>query len=264
MKTRRLSIVCLVLVVGLAGCSGISPFSGNQSETATDTHDISYPGGYDESGITDPETAIDQHESVLEESDSLTLNLNVTSEVSIFNMSVGFQLEQNATNEREYFSGNVKAENSTFMRQGEYKSDGMIYEMNETEGEPTRYEAYRESFSGPSSFDEGFISTWLTNATLDAATRDTHNGEQVFRYNVTDADAAEPFVIGLAEDPTLNDLNGTLTVDENGIVRSVTYTINYTAADGTDKTLSADYQMADLNSTTVEEPDWVETAREQA
>lgn len=264
METRRLSVACLVLVVGLAGCSGISPFSGNQSETATDTHDISYPDGYDESGITDPETAVEEYESVINNSDSYGVNIDVSAEISVFNASVNVTVKENNTEDRLLLSTNTKAENKLITKSSKYNSDNMTYKMEKEEGESTQYEAHPGLTSSGTIFGERFVSMWLTNATLDAATRDTHNGEQVFRYNVTDADAAEPFVIGLDEDPTLNDLNGTLTVDENGVVRSFSYTINYTTADGTDKTLSADYRMADLNSTTVEEPTWVETAREQA
>ncbi|UPM41779.1 DUF7537 family lipoprotein [Halocatena salina] len=261
METRRLSVLSLIFIVGLAGCSGMAPFG--ESENVTDTHDLSYPDGYNESGITDPETAVNQHKSVLRDSESLTLKLNATAQFSVLNGSLRFHAEQNTTSERGMLSMAGMVENNTFMEESEYNSNGTTYVMNKTEEEPVQYEAYQESFGSQPTFDEGYVSEWLTNATVGEPTQITHNGEQVFRYEVTDAAAAEPFGLDIDDNITLNDLNGTMLVDENGIVRSFSYTMNYTTADGTDKMLSADYRISDLNATTVEEPDWVETAKEQ-
>lgn len=68
----------MIIVVLLAGCAGMSPFSGDLSDNGTATHstntpgdqtettsEISYPSGYAASGITDPEKAAEQHNSTL-------------------------------------------------------------------------------------------------------------------------------------------------------------------------------------------------------
>ncbi|UPM41780.1 DUF7537 family lipoprotein [Halocatena salina] len=263
MKTRQWSMVCLVVIVGLAGCSGLFPSDGKQSGTTTEPHDLSYPDGYGGSGITDPEKAIDQHESVLSKADSHTLTVNVTGEVSIFNTSMDFQLEQNTAAEREAFSESFSVEESTFIRESRYSSSNNTYEMNKTEDEPVRYETYQESFDSQAVFVQGFISEWLSNATFGEASRVTHDGKQVFRYEVTGVDSAEPFVLDFDGDPRLKSFNGTAFVTENGVVRSFSYTMGYTIADGTNKTLSAKYHITDVDSTTVEEPTWVTTAKEQ-
>lgn len=261
MRTRRLTAVCLVIVIGLAGCSGLAPFG--ESENATETHDITYPDGYDESGITDPETAIDQHESALNDADSFTLGQNISTEISLFNFTMDFEAKQNSIDEQRVYSAEGDMEGKTIMKESEYNSDDTTYEMKRMEDEPVEYEAYPDSFGSETSINQDFISTWLTNATFGEATRDTHDGEQVFRYEATDAEGAEPFVMDLEENPALNVFNGTLLVAEDGVVQSFSYTMNYTTTNGTEKTIAGDYQVTDLNSTTVEEPDWVETAREQ-
>ncbi len=264
MDTRRLSVLCLVIMIGLAGCSGLSPFGESTNTADGEPHDISHPAGYNESGITNPEKAADQHESALDEYDNSTLKLNVSGVISPFDVDMNISVTADTADQIALFSMSGVMEGEQFMEESMYHSDGMTYEMNKTMEEQTQYDGYRDSFGGSSL--GGFITSfeWLTNAHFGNSTRVTHDGEPMFRYNATGADSAEPFITGLDDNPTLNEFNGTLFVDEDGVIRSFSYTMNYTTTDGKQKTMTADYQTTGLNTTTVEEPDWVETAKERA
>lgn len=264
METRRLSIICLVVVIGLAGCSGLSPLGESTNTDDGETHDISHPAGYNESGITDPEKAADQHESALDEYDNSTLKLNVSGEIVPFDFDMNISMKADTADQIGLLSMSGTMEGETFMEESEYYSDGMRYTMNKTLEEQTQYDAYRDSFGGSSL--GGFVtsSEWLTNAHFGNSTRVTHDGEAMFRYNATGADSAKPFITGFDDNPTLNEFNGTMFVDEEGIVRSFSYTMNYTTTDGKQKTMTANYQTTGINTTTVEKPDWVETAKERA
>lgn len=269
MDTRRLSVLCLVIVVGLAGCAGLSPFDGNQSgnsQGATETPGVSYPDGYSESGISDPEKAAKQDSSGLLGHDNLTIAMNGETELSDtpFTINITGYIDLKHKNMSMVAGGYSRSTKIT--NQSRYQNNNTGYAVNGTLLTGPQYTVSKQPFPDiTSSADTGMASEWLTNASFGEASQVTHNGETMFQYNITSVDSAKPFIIGSsATDPTVNEFNGTLTVDENGIVRSLTYTMNYTTADGTEKPMNVSYQATDLNSTTVEEPTWVKTARAQA
>lgn len=106
-------LILLVLVVGVAGCAGFSP-----SDSGT-----SYPDGYNESGITDPETALDQHVSALFKHDNFTQEVDTT-EHSL-NKSVEITSRVDIANERAAIPADLSsssaweayhAENTSYMK----------------------------------------------------------------------------------------------------------------------------------------------------
>ncbi len=270
METRRLSVICLVVVIGLAGCSGLSPFGGEQTGTdgqdTTETPDISYPDGYDESGVTDPEKAAKQDVSKFTEYDNLTITMDGETELSDtpFSINVTGYIDLEHKNMSIVAAGESRSTKVT--NQSKYQNNDTEYAVNGTMLTGPQYNVSRQPFPDtPVSDETGMTSEWLTNASFGEATQVTHNGETMFRYNITSVESAKPFIFGASTtDPSVNEFNGTLTVDEDGIVRTMSYTMNYTTADGTQNPMNVSYQVTDLNSTTVEEPDWVEIAREQA
>lgn len=150
MDTRRLSVLCLVIMIGLAGCSGLSPFGESTNTADGETHDISHPTGYNESGITDPEKAADQHESALDEYNNSTLKMNVSGVISPFDVDMNISVKADTADQIALFSMSGVMEGEQFMEESMYHSDEMTYEMNKTMEEPTQYDGYRDSFDGTS------------------------------------------------------------------------------------------------------------------
>ncbi|RRJ28058.1 DUF7537 family lipoprotein [Halocatena pleomorpha] len=89
----------------------------------------------------------------------------------------------------------------------------------------------------------------------EAAGTVTRDGETLLRYNSTGG-----------ANPTMNTnepVNSTLLIDEEGIIRQFTVTITH-FSNSKIPTVTISYRTTDIDSTTVEKPDWVETARKQA
>lgn len=268
MGTRRLAVLCLVIMVGLAGCSGILPFGESATQPRADTQnetdpsDIPYPDGYNESGITDPEKAVDQHEKILFDHDNFTVDIDYSDEGAGATVAANTVESVNMTDKRLHRTHSATGGNVFGVNEEIYINNTTTYEMNETSFNETQYNVSQQQFPYP---EAGYdvLPTLFTNASFDDPTLITYENASTIRYNVTDVESAEPFIIpNSTKDPTVDTFNGTLLVDTDGFIRSFTYTMTYTTDEGK-QTARSGYRFTALNETTVEKPDWVETARWQ-
>ncbi|UPM41782.1 DUF7537 family lipoprotein [Halocatena salina] len=252
---RQLTIVCLLIMVGLTGCLGLSPFGS----------DISYPEGYNETGITDPELAAEQHNEALSEHDSYTKITNLTSP-----SGDGYAAATIRTNNTNNHTGaTVKSRRSgkDTLKTEMYHNGDIGYTKSETDGYGNTYTTYeaplsstRKSLVNPSEFDK-----WFANISFEATGTVTRNGETLLRYNSTDIVDPKTFfhTVGFSTMDSIESVNSTLLIDEEGIIRQFTIMTTY-RSDGKTQTGTISYRITNVDSTSVEKPDWVETARKQA
>lgn len=274
MNPRQLSIICLVVLIGLAGCSGLSPLGGdtsdagtatNQPETTdngeTDEADVSYPTGYAESGIIDPATAADQHRAALAEHDNHTRNLTIVDNASQTEIQVTTLVDD--AEERADSKTTATRSGNQMINGMEYHEGGVTYKKDELVGE----EIYSTSEEPFSSFEANRsnvsdIDALLANITVEDAETVTRDDETLHRYNATDVDDPEAFVstVQPTDIDAVESFDATLLVDEEGLIREFRSTTTYTERGETHEA-TIEFQFTDIGSTTVEKPDWVENAR---
>ncbi|RRJ28061.1 DUF7537 family lipoprotein [Halocatena pleomorpha] len=254
MNTRSRLVLAVVLVVGLTGCSGLSPFG---SGTA-------YPDGYNESGITDPETAANQHSKALSEYDSYTYKMNVSSSKDV---EMNFTIRIDEANKQSIADITANRKEQEVIRMEMYQENNTTYEKTQMPLLGTIYNTSEESFS---SFQENQTNTtdmngWFANASFEGAGTVTRNGETLYRYNATDVDNPETYT-DLTQSATIDSVetfNATILVDKEGILRSLTFDITATSFGKTQK-MSSEIRITDIGSTAVNKPDWIETAKSQS
>lgn len=100
----------------------------------------------------------------------------------------------------------------------------------------------------------------ITNASFEGAGTVTRDGETLYRYNATTNEDAEGFLAKGVSTDKVESFNATLLVDQDGIIQSLTSMITYIIGGETRKGTTT-YRIADIDSTTVEEPDWIEKAK---
>ncbi|RRJ28060.1 DUF7537 family lipoprotein [Halocatena pleomorpha] len=272
MKARYVSTLCLVVAIMLAGCAGVSPFGSNASDTSTppnqteatvtttDEADISFPAGYAESGIADPETAADQHQAALSEYDNHTRNLTIMDGASKSKIYITSQIDV-AEKRGAMKISTVRAGNSLF-NETTYHEEGTTYDSSSILG-ADRYNTTKEPFSSfkANNSNVSGLENMLENVSVRNAGTVTHDGETLFRYNATNVSKAEPFVstVQPVDIDAVESFNGTVLVDEEGIIRQFKTTTTY-VDEGKTETATISVLFTDIGSTAVNKPDWIETA----
>jgi len=102
------------------------------------------------------------------------------------------------------------------------------------------------------------IATYLSpNATFERNGTHTFDGDEVMAYETTGTDALrQSFRNSTGANTTVTDFSGTVAVDDRGRIRQFTGEFQYTQDEQTvETTLTATVRQ--LNTTDVEEPDWV-------
>lgn len=218
----------------------------------------SYPDGYNETTITDPDTAMDQHVSALFARDNFTKVVNSTEHT--LDMSQEITSQVNVANERAALrvDGFGDASDSEV-----YHAENTSYVKQTGVSEPG-YSAQNESFSQlRESMSESDLKKQLTDPNYEGTGTVTRNDETLFRYNATSVDDADGFLIEQLSTDNIESFNATLLVDEEGIIRSLTATIAY-SFDSETYEATIRYHITDIDSTTVEEPDWLEEAKSES
>ncbi|UPM41783.1 DUF7537 family lipoprotein [Halocatena salina] len=241
--------VLLIVVVGLAGCSGHSPTEST----------ISHPTGYNESGIVDPELAADQHATALSKHDSYTERINITS--PILEGFVATTIRTDTVENRSSAALEINNSGETFMDSKMYHDGTKRYTNSQMDVYSDTYATGNESLS---SFQEGLMNTseidnWLANISFEATGTVTRNGETLLQYNATDVDDPEAFfyTTEFITIDAIGSVDSTLLVDKEGLIRAFEVTVTY-SSDGTTETGTVRYRVTDIDATTVDEPDWIQ------
>lgn len=253
MDSRSHSVLIIVLVVGLAGCSGLSPFSS----------DVSYPPGYNELGITNPQKALEQHASARFDHDSFTEKLHFSNPTS--NTSIDVTAQITSADKRARIIYNASGSRG-FIRSKVYLNNNVSYRMVETSFGGEKYNTTDQPFSTIKGNVTGvsLVQRWVKNSSFGGVEPVTRDGETLLRYNSTNVTDIDPFLpMGVFGGVIDKNFSATLLVDQDGVIRSFTYSLTYTT-DGETQRLTARYRVTDLDSTFIKKPGWIEKAKSQA
>lgn len=266
---RRLAILAVVALVALAGCSAITPddasggdgirdggADGNDTPESTDVRatveTVDYPTGYDESGVVDSAAAVRAHDEAVQSAEGFRFAADVT--ITVPNRSgdgpderMAFDLETVVDNEagteysRAEFDGNATETYRT--------SDGVLYTRNEVGGDVW----YRQESSGSvSEFTLSDFEAAIASVDLEPRSVETDGSTTLITYAGDEIDDPN------GEFGNVDNASVELVVDTKGRIHE--FAVESSAADGPDLDVSFAFEF---ESVTVEEPAWLDEAKEQ-
>ncbi|MCL9812096.1 DUF7537 family lipoprotein [Natranaeroarchaeum aerophilus] len=249
---RRRVLLGMGSLVALAGCNGQSGDDGNGEEEDGDEKngeeeiDPTYPAGFDEYGVTDADEALAGHEAAIADRPvhgQTTIELTIPTddgEDRVQQLSLTTRADGAGT---EYSRIDLTESTAETYRDG----DGLVYTRID-DGENVQYEA--DEIETPEAVSLGTFGPALAAADLeledvsdDDPRRLTYSGSGVLDENTTFGD--------------VEDVETQIVVDEEGAFHS--FSVSYTVPDGADVEASFEFTYDDV---TVEEPDWLDEARE--
>ena len=238
--------------------------TGNNTSAATNDS-IEYPPGYSASGITDPARAADQHAAALADQDSYALALNTTTPSSGTQASVTAVQRANISSQQAYNELNISTQTGQIVTESYYNESTGYTRTNSSlasEAGP-QYNVSRQPFRVTYNSTVTTFQGFLGNASYGAAQSVERDGETLIRYEATELTDPAAFLNMPLSDITaenVSEFNASVFVDQNGVIRSLSYSATYTT-EGTTTTTTLDLRITDLNATTVNEPEWLAEAK---
>lgn len=258
---RTLAVVALGLVVVTAGCGG-----GSQTEapSATPTHrdqpsptgtaaDVPYPPGVTDQGVADPEALLAAHRSGLS-GESLRV-------------AIQYVVTTNGSGQRANFTGRVDPSTDRALLHvdlaggtADYYAEGNETYVRQVVGTETRYRAGVDApgLTATRLGSDRFVEAALGTANFTPSGTVTRDGTRLVRLEVTAVDRE----FGGSGRNATRTVDGSLLVDEEGVVRHVTVRAAVETDAGGSYEYRVEVHITDVGSTDVDPPDWIDEARD--
>jgi hypothetical protein len=249
MVNRSTIAVVLVVVTVLAGCSGILGDEGPGSP-----EEFEYADGYDAEGVTDGNAAAASYRQALTNKSSYTVTYrqNITGGGTNVTYEVTYRVD--VEGEQAYHSVEVPSEE--YLRE-DYFSNGTHASREVNDGD-------EQSASGDGEFPAeqltgvDVVARLLSNETDYETSVAERDGTHVVVYETEGAEnAAEVFAMDPAN---VSSFRAEFAVDSEGVVRDASYEIVYVGENDTEQTVTLEFEVRDVGSTSVQRPDWVNEA----
>lgn len=250
MIREALLLVTVGCMVALAGCGGALT-----ADDGPTRDDVSYPDAVSENG-TNVSALVDGHAAALNDS-SFTLSIELDQNSSTGERSV--EMDARVSDDRENVRATVVGDDE---QTSLYLTEETRYEKqvtgNETDYRVTdrRSDAVKlvpSSYSGGAYIEQFGAGIGANFTPTDV--REVH-GTTVVALRADGSNVSTPDSTEIVE------YNATILVDERGVVHSFEVSVE-SERDGDATTLSFSMELSDLNETTVEEPSWLDEARNQ-
>lgn len=248
MRRNALLLIAVGCLVALAGCSGA--LSGTGADGPTED-DLTYPDGVSENG-TNVSALADGHAEALNGS-SFSLAVDSTQNSSMGNQS--FEVTAAVSADRETVRANVTGggQQSTL-----YLTESQRY-TRMTTGNDTVYDVSERESSGmqlvPSSYSgAAYVEQFAAQTDANFTPTDVRevDGTPVVVLSADGGNISD-------ESPIVN-YDATILVDEDGVIHSLSVTAE-AEQDGETSTVSFSMNVTDVNDTSIEEPSWLDEAR---
>lgn len=270
---KHLASLLVLLMVALAGCSAL-PFVGDEKTTPTpepNNDSIDYPYGWNDSGLQRFATGED---NALMQENSLTVTFNRT--IKLANSQDGtFQTEAetiqihrvNAVQEQWYITSKQVQENVRqeyfYVDNTEYSQTTLLTQNNTVDAQS--YDSSRRSFNKQEAFQISGPEVLVLGVDYNQPEVTTYNGKEVLHYQATGLDkvANNSPIYTIGDTSNVSDFESDLYVgkEDGQILYIETRIFGERGDDAFRATLSFKYE--NLSSTTIEEPEWVQTARNE-
>jgi len=268
---RRSGTLLVVLLVAMAGCVGsfdAIPGAGDGGDSGSGDGEGDSGGGDGDS--TDGDSTSDgssdvvaNRTAVLVDAGSYTSTWRLTAtEGGTVTSETAYTSGVDYVNERSHFQSSQTSGGETASGWEVYSAGDVTYNRY-GEGEAASYVVGEGTFTGTTPFDAGsYVARGGDLAEFERAGTETFDGVGVTRYVLTERPswiAAQQ----LAEDDVRwTEFTFEVLVDDDNLVRAERWTSTGTQ-DGVTHTIEFSYEITGVGATTVDEPAWVGTAREQ-
>lgn len=248
MRRNALLLIAVGCLVALAGCSGALSSTGADGQSEDD---LTYPDGVSENG-TNVSALADGHAEALNGS-SFSLTIASTQNSSMGNQSSEVTAAVSA--DRETVRANVTGggQQSTL-----YLTESQRY-TRMTTGDDTVYDVSERKSSGmqlvPSSYSGAAYVEQFAAQT----------GANFTPTGIREVDGTPVVVLradggNISEQTPITSYDATILVDEDGVIHSLDVTAE-AEQDGETSTVSFSLNVTDVDDTTIEEPSWLDEAR---
>lgn len=238
---KRLSALCLVLVVALAGCTG-----GGGGGTTTAPGTPTPIDGDAPPGVT--ATNVDTDALVAAHLDALD-NRSYTMTVEQSGGESGFSVTTQAAAGRLPALIDVEGQGAT---QEVYVTTNGSYELRQAGGDRTVRRTQENASTIPTG--ERYIRQALADGNVSYTGTVERDGQTLHRVR-----AGLPDLNRQIEDARVTWFEVQLLVDDSGLVHSLSYRLTV-ERDGTESDLRIGMDVTDVGATTVPEPDWIDDA----
>lgn len=273
MTTRWILLVFVALLVVIAGCSGADveagDTSGSDDPTTAGTGSGYGPG--EETDSADDEAGGDAVDAVIPGDPAAILDragsftgswsyefLEDEAMTTAYEYSVAVDLVANHSFETSRFSDQAEdvvferynAAGQSYMRYG--SGEESVFMSMPQEGDPVG-EALSDAFVGD-------VEDYTRVGT------ETFDGVSVTRYEYADPLLWRSYGLGTVDEDEMSvtDFVLVVLVDEDGLARSTSWSLEGVTTDGERIVGEWRYQVTEVGTTVVDEPDWLETAKTQS
>jgi hypothetical protein len=257
MTARVAGSLSVVLLVLLAGCSGIVADVETESHGPNETeqvHDLPLDG----------ETVLDTHESTVNDAGSFTYDLNTT----VWNDSNGDIIQFRETEVRaDLDSGEFFGTDQQMYRpysETYLDGEGNAYQRKRNRT-TVQHAAIDPSQVNVTSFARPPLRRYIDGLALEHQGTDTVDNVTVDTYRATTTEQVDPSEHGLAviSPDRLDSVNVTVQIDREGVVRTFDYRVVGENAQGDALRFHIRLGYSDVGSTNVTEPGWLENVSEE-
>lgn len=249
---RTVAVLAVVALVALAGCSAL-PVGGDDASNDAESNDeaptlesVAYPDGYDQSGVTDTQAALDSHNASTADAAGfhLSASMRATVDTSDGEETRTLSLERTVDNAAgtEYSRLELSQGSSETYR----TADGQVY-VRIDDGSNVAYDTSRPEAA--STVSVANFRGVFDSAAFTADSVRTEGETTLITYT------ADELRDG---DDAVENVSAELVVDTEGRIHSLS--ISYDVTNGAD--IDAEF-VFDYRDTTVEQPDWLDEARQQ-
>lgn len=259
MHPRVTVAVVLVVLVVTAGCFGggatdtpVTETTGAPDTPAGPFDGVSQPPGIDDSGVTDADALLSAHESALA-GESTTVSMSFTLTVNGTGQNVSLQGKVLPDGDRGWMRVTFPDGTGTY-----YTADDSTYYRERVNG-TTSYGTTSQVSAIPAEPRFGAdqrIRTALAAAEWEPVGTVERDGRTLVELRATSVDPPD---VNTSGDTTV-DSSGRLLVDGEGVVHYVVVETTVENDRGTVE-YAIEVRLADVGSTTLEEPDWIDRAR---
>lgn len=249
MRRNALLLIAVCCLVALAGCSGA--LSGETGEPTED--DVTYPDGVSENG-TDLSALADGHAEALNGS-SFTLALDMTQNGSTGEQSIGMDTAVSADRDRVRANASMQGQRTSM-----YLTEDRQY-ARVTVDNQTMYDASDRTSEGmqmvPGSYSGAtYVEQFGESANANFTPTEVREVDGTTLVELR-ADGSN---VSVPEGAEILAYDATILVDERGVIHSLDVSVE-SERDGETTNVSLSMEVSDVNETTVDEPSWLDEAR---
>lgn len=252
MDTRATLALSLVIVVLLAGCSGLVGNGGSESTDA-----FEYPEGFSADGVNSSDKALDTHRQAVIERNSYRADQQFRIETqeneTVVDVAYRVDFDAETAIQRSDFNTTDGEGSLEFY----YEADRRIA-RSVSNGEATGPSTQNWTFSAENQTATEAVAPLLRSGSSYEATPLDREGDQLVRFEATSLESPEEFFAVTASD-NVTSFNASFVLDSDGVIHAAAYELSVGGPDNK-RTISMTFEASGFGETSVDRPEWASDA----